>query len=87
MANSGRFGDRTAVVTGGGRGIGRAIALALGAEGASVGVVARSREQCEAVAEAIGDRGLALPGDVSDAERCGRAIAELTARFGRPRCS
>jgi 3-oxoacyl-[acyl-carrier protein] reductase len=75
MANSGRFGDRTAVVTGGGRGIGRAIAL--GAEGASVGVVARSREQCEAVAEAIGDRGLALPGDVSDAERCGRAIAEL----------
>ena len=83
MTGSARFSDRTAVVTGGGRGIGRAIALALAAEGASVGVVARSREQCEAVAEEIGDRGIALPGDVSDAESCGRIIAELTARFGR----
>ena len=84
VTGAARFSSRTAVVTGGGRGIGRAIALALAAEGASVGVVARSREQCEAVAAEIGERGIALPGDVRDAESCGRVIAEITARFGRP---
>jgi NAD(P)-dependent dehydrogenase (short-subunit alcohol dehydrogenase family) len=84
VTGGGRFSGRTAVVTGGGRGIGRAIALALAAEGASVGVVARSREQCEAVAAEIGGRGVALPGDVTDAEGCGRIIAEVTARFGPP---
>ena len=84
MTADGRFSGRTAIVAGGGRGIGRAIALALAAEGACVGVVARSREQCEAVAAEIGERGLALSGDVVDAQSCGRVIAEITARFGRP---
>jgi NAD(P)-dependent dehydrogenase (short-subunit alcohol dehydrogenase family) len=49
-----------------------------------LGVVARSREQREAVAAEIGERGIALPGDVRDAESCRRVIAEVTARFGRP---
>jgi 3-oxoacyl-[acyl-carrier protein] reductase len=84
MTASARFSGRTAVVTGGGRGIGRAIALALADEGASVGVVARSREQCEAVAAQIGDRGLALPCDVGDGASCVRVISDLSARFGRP---
>jgi NAD(P)-dependent dehydrogenase (short-subunit alcohol dehydrogenase family) len=78
-----RFEGQTALVTGGGRGIGRAIALALAAEGAHVGVVARSRDQCEAVAKEIGDRGIALPGDVVDARNCEKIVSEL-AQFGPP---
>ena len=81
---AGRFGGRVALVTGGGRGIGRAIALGLAAEGAQVAVVARSAEQCEAVAAEIGDGGLAAPGDVSDAESCERAVSFVLARLGRP---
>ncbi len=58
-----------ALVTGGGRGIGRAIALALAGAGADVALAARSVDQLEAVAEEVrelGRRALAVPTDVSD---------------------
>ncbi len=48
-----RFSGWTAIVTGGGYGIGRAIALALGKEGANVALAARSREKLEEVAAAL----------------------------------
>jgi NAD(P)-dependent dehydrogenase (short-subunit alcohol dehydrogenase family) len=48
---------RTALVTGGSRGIGRAIALGLAEAGADVAPVARSREDVEATAEAVRERG------------------------------
>ncbi len=60
---------KTAIVTGGGRGIGRATALALAANGADVVVAARTQREIEETAEAIealGRRGLAIPADVSD---------------------
>jgi 3-oxoacyl-[acyl-carrier protein] reductase len=79
-----RFDQRVCLVTGGGRGIGRAIALGLVAEGALVGVLARTRWQCEEVAEQAGNRGLALEADVTDADACERAVEELTSRFGAP---
>jgi NAD(P)-dependent dehydrogenase (short-subunit alcohol dehydrogenase family) len=79
-----RFEECTALVTGGGRGIGRAIAEALAAEGAAVGIVARTLEQCETVAAQIGDRALAITADVSDPESCRRAVAAVTERFGSP---
>lgn len=65
---------RTALVTGGGRGIGAGIARALAEDGWSVVVGARSRDQIEAVAHEIGGRAVEL--DVSDRESVERAVAE-----------
>jgi NAD(P)-dependent dehydrogenase (short-subunit alcohol dehydrogenase family) len=77
-----RFAGIGCLVTGGGRGIGKAIALALADEGANVGVVARTRVQCEAVAEEIGECALALPADVSDNGACEDVVERFIARFG-----
>jgi len=57
---------RIALVTGGGRGIGRAIALDLAAAGARVAVVARTRADVEAVAREAGGGAIALRADVAD---------------------
>ena len=70
---------RTAVVTGGGRGIGRAIALGLAAEGVTVAVVSRTKEELDAVvAEAMerGGDGIALVVDCTDGPALKRAVAE-----------
>jgi NAD(P)-dependent dehydrogenase (short-subunit alcohol dehydrogenase family) len=54
MTSTHRFGGKHVVVTGASRGIGRAIALRLGAEGARLTLMARDRERCEETAEAVG---------------------------------
>jgi 3-oxoacyl-[acyl-carrier protein] reductase len=64
----------TALVTGGGRGIGAGIARELAADGWSVVVAARSRDEIDSVAEEID--GLAIELDVSDREAVERAVAE-----------
>ncbi len=58
--------NKVALITGGGRGIGRAIALAFAREGARVVVSARTAEQVEAVAKEIGGDAVALVCDVAD---------------------
>jgi 3-oxoacyl-[acyl-carrier protein] reductase len=68
---------QTALVTGGGRGIGASIARELAAAGMQITVTGRTREQVEAVAEEIGGR--ALVGDVSKPANVERWFAEVGA--------
>ncbi|MGI5370139.1 short-chain dehydrogenase [Streptomyces sp. A244] len=80
-----RFTDRTALVTGAGSGIGRAIARALAAEGANVVVVGRRRELLEETAESIetaGGKALAVTADVARAADIEAAVAAAAEHFG-----
>ena len=73
---------RIAIVTGAGRGFGRAIAERLAGEGASVALLARSRAQIEDVAVAIGPAALAVACDVTDSASVGQAAARVEETLG-----
>ncbi|HEU5459501.1 MAG TPA: 3-hydroxybutyrate dehydrogenase [Pyrinomonadaceae bacterium] len=73
---------KTALITGGGRGIGRAIALEFARNGARVAVAARTAEQVEQVAAEIGSNAIALVCDVADPESVGRMFSDMHERFG-----
>jgi NAD(P)-dependent dehydrogenase (short-subunit alcohol dehydrogenase family) len=76
---------RVAVITGGGRGIGEAVARALAGAGARVVVAARSAGQVESVARDLVGAGLparAVACDVTDPEAVGRLVAETESHFG-----
>lgn len=80
-----RVDGRVALVTGAGRGIGRASAVALAEAGADVVVAARTAEQVEEVAEqirALGRRAEPVSFDVMELERLGELVAAATDRLG-----
>jgi NAD(P)-dependent dehydrogenase (short-subunit alcohol dehydrogenase family) len=80
-----RFEDRIAFVTGSGHGIGRATALRLAREGASVVVADIDNAAAESVAQEIGDAGgtaLAVSCDIIDRTSVNASIAATVERFG-----
>jgi NAD(P)-dependent dehydrogenase (short-subunit alcohol dehydrogenase family) len=81
-----QLAEKVAVITGGGRGIGRAIARRFAKEGAAVVLAARTQSEIEsAVTEvrSVGGRAAAVTADVSDEAQCRRVIDQATAQFGR----
>ena len=75
---------KSAIITGAGRGLGRAIARAMSREGAMITILSRSVEDLESVDRSIKDRGgecLLLQGDVSRPDDVERVAKEAMTRF------
>ncbi len=90
---TGRLAGRAAIVTGASRGLGRATALALAAEGAAVAVVARTEQQWDerlpgtigetvAAIEQAGGRAVAIAADLLEREDIPRLVEEARAALG-----
>lgn len=85
-AGAQRLHGRVAIVTGSSSGIGKAIALRFGAEGARVVVAARRMALCERTVQQIQQRGgeaWALQTDVADERQVERLVVETVVRYGR----
>lgn len=81
-----RFAGKTAVVTGGGTGLGRAMALAFASEGADVVVIGRRQEKLDETVALVtkdGGKAFGLAADVRDPARVDAVMKEIVARTGR----
>jgi NAD(P)-dependent dehydrogenase (short-subunit alcohol dehydrogenase family) len=81
-----RLAGKAAVITGGSRGIGRAIALRLAGEGCSVGICARHSQDLDRVVQEAREQGVKACGVVADVGREGdieRFVEEAATEFGR----
>ena len=87
MSRSPQHRQRVAVVTGGGSGMGRALAESLAADGAHVAVCGRRAEPLDETVErceALGARALAVPTDVRDPEAVQACVDRVVAELGPP---
>lgn len=81
-----KLAEKVAIVTGAGRGLGRAIARGLAREGAQIVVTARSENELAATAaqlSALGAAVLSLPGDITDEKHVEIVFQQTVSRFGR----
>ncbi|MDQ2890356.1 MAG: SDR family oxidoreductase [Gemmatimonadota bacterium] len=84
---SGKLDGKTAIITGGDSGIGRATAVLFAREGADVAIIFLPQEESDAretatAIEGEGRRALLIPGDVTDARFCAEAVKRTIATFG-----
>ena len=75
--------DHTYIVTGGTRGLGRATAEVLVAEGANVVISSRSKESVDDTVDALGSNAIGVAADNADADTPDRQVATARDRFGR----
>ena len=82
-----RLDDRVALVTGGGRGIGRALAMGLAEAGADIALTARSEEQllrtADEIAAATGRRAVEFPADLTDLAQIAPVVEAVVHEFGK----
>jgi NAD(P)-dependent dehydrogenase (short-subunit alcohol dehydrogenase family) len=77
--------DKTVIVTGGSRGLGKATAIIVARMGANVVLAARSEEALQKVADEIvhaGGQALVVPGDLRQLKNCQRVVEDATRHFG-----
>ncbi|WP_460448654.1 SDR family oxidoreductase [Alsobacter sp. SYSU BS001988] len=83
---AGRLAGKSVVITGGDSGIGRAVAVAMAREGASVAIVYKEEhedaQETIRLIEAEGSRGLAIAGDVGQEALCREAVDKTVSAFG-----
>ena len=80
-----RFKDKAVIVTGGGKGIGRAAAVAFADEGASVAIAdidAAAGEETKRIIEQAGGRAIVIAGDIADETYVRHAVQETVSQFG-----
>jgi NAD(P)-dependent dehydrogenase (short-subunit alcohol dehydrogenase family) len=84
---AGKLRDKTALITGGDSGIGRAVAIAFAREGANVAIVYLEEhgdaEETRRLVEETGRRCLLIPGDVGDPKFCADAVAQTVEELGQ----
>ncbi|OZF34714.1 3-oxoacyl-ACP reductase [Rhodococcus sp. 14-2496-1d] len=80
-----KFDEQTVLITGGGRGLGAAIAAAFAGQGARVVIDYRnSKDAAEALADRLGENAIAVQGDVTDESAVAALFGTARERFGTP---